>query len=137
MEGDFLKADIDVSGGSDLLKLGSYGGLSIIRISTLTPRSILTPRELLERVGEAPGEQSRARALLSPVVLQAVVFQDERPSEMLVAEVTTTDLRKTRYQVESKDDIRKTRQGYKIETAGGETACFSEEDVESISVVEE
>ncbi len=56
---------------------------------------------------------------------------------MLVVEVTTTDLRKTRYQVESKDDIRKTRQGYKIETAGGETARFSEEEVESISVVEE
>jgi hypothetical protein len=56
---------------------------------------------------------------------------------MLVAEVTTTDLRKTRYQVESKDDIHKTRQGYKIETAGGETVRFSEEDVESISVVEE
>jgi hypothetical protein len=56
---------------------------------------------------------------------------------MLVAEVTTTDLRKTRYQVESKDDIRKTRQGYQIETAGGETARFSEEEVESISIVEE
>lgn len=56
---------------------------------------------------------------------------------MLVAEVTTTDLRKTRYQVESKDDIRKTRQGYKIETAGGETVRFSEEDVESISVVDD
>jgi hypothetical protein len=56
---------------------------------------------------------------------------------MLVAEVTTTDLRKTRYQVESKDDIRKTRQGYKIETTGGETAHFSEAEVESISVVEE
>ena len=56
---------------------------------------------------------------------------------MLVAEVTTTDLRKTRYQVESKDDISKTRQGYKIKTAGGETVRFSEEDVESISVVEE
>jgi len=56
---------------------------------------------------------------------------------MLVAEVTTTDLRKTRYQVQSKDDIRKTRQGYKIETASGESVRFSEEDVESISVVEE
>jgi hypothetical protein len=56
---------------------------------------------------------------------------------MFVAEVTTTDLRKTRYQVESKDDIRKTRQGYKIETASGQTMRFSEEDVESISVVEE
>lgn len=56
---------------------------------------------------------------------------------MLVAEVTTTDLRKTRYQVESTDDVRKTRQGYEIETAGGETVQFSEEDVESISVVEE
>jgi hypothetical protein len=56
---------------------------------------------------------------------------------MLVAEVTTTDLRKTRYRVESKDDIRKTRQEYKIETTGGETVRFSEEEVESISVVEE
>ena len=56
---------------------------------------------------------------------------------MLVAEVTTTDLRKTRYQVESKDDIRKTRQGYKIETTGGETARFSEEEVKPISVVGE
>jgi len=63
--------------------------------------------------------------------------KDKKPSEMLVAEVTTTDQRKTRYQVESKDDIRKTRKGYKIETAGGETAHFSEEEVESISVVEE
>ena len=56
---------------------------------------------------------------------------------MLVVEVTTTDLRKTRYQVQSKDDIRKTRQGYEIQTAGGETERFSEEDVESISVVED
>jgi hypothetical protein len=56
---------------------------------------------------------------------------------MLVAEVTTPDQRKTRYQVESKDDIRKTQQGYKIETAGGESVRFSEEEVESISVVEE
>ena len=56
---------------------------------------------------------------------------------MLVAEVTTTDLQKTRYQVQSKDDIRKPRQGYGIKTAGGETMCFAEEDVESISVVEE
>jgi len=56
---------------------------------------------------------------------------------MLVAEVTTTDLRKTRYQIESKDDVTKTRQGYKIEAANGEVARFSEEDVESISVVDE
>ena len=56
---------------------------------------------------------------------------------MLVAEVTTTDLRKTRYQVESTDDISKTRQGYKIDTAGGENVSFSEEEVESVSVVEE
>jgi len=59
------------------------------------------------------------------------------PSEMLVAEVTTTDLRKTRYQVESRDDIKKTRQGYKIETANGEVVHHSEEDVESISVTDE
>ena len=56
---------------------------------------------------------------------------------MLVAEVTTTDLRKTRYQVESRDDIKKTRQGYKIETASGEVVHHSEEDVESISVTDE
>ena len=56
---------------------------------------------------------------------------------MLVVEVTTTDLQKTRYQVQSKDHIRKTRQGYEIKTAGGETAQFSEEKVESISVVDE
>ena len=56
---------------------------------------------------------------------------------MLVAEVTTTDLQKIRYQVESRDDIRKTRQGYEIEAADGDTAQFSEEEVESISVVEE
>jgi hypothetical protein len=71
------------------------------------------------------------------VLLLSVVFQDIKPSEMLVAEVTTTDLRKTRYQVQSKDDIQKTRQGYKIKTAGGESVRFSEEEVESISVVEE
>ena len=46
-------------------------------------------------------------------------FLDKTPSEMLFAEVTTTDLRKTRYQIQSKDDIQKTRQGYKIETADG------------------
>jgi mRNA-degrading endonuclease toxin of MazEF toxin-antitoxin module len=85
-----------------------------------------------ERVGGAPEERSGPRALLSPDA-----FQDETPTVMLVAEVTTTDLQKTRYQVESKDDISKTRQGYKIETIGGETVHFSEEDVESISVVEE
>ena len=56
---------------------------------------------------------------------------------MLVAEVTTTDLRKTRYQVESKDDIWKTRQGYKIETADGEVVRLPEEEVESISVTDE
>jgi hypothetical protein len=58
-------------------------------------------------------------------------------SAMLVAEVTTTDLRKTRYRVQSKDDIQKTREGYKIETAGGETVRFSEADVESISIVDD
>jgi hypothetical protein len=47
---------------------------------------------------------------------------------MPVAEVTTTDLRKTRYQVESKDDISKTREGYKIETAKEEAACLTEEE---------
>jgi hypothetical protein len=69
--------------------------------------------------------------------LSSAVFQDDTPTEMLVAEVTTTDLRKTRCQVESKDDISKTREGYKIKTASGETVRFPEEDVESISVVEE
>ena len=59
------------------------------------------------------------------------------PSEMPVAEVTTTDLRKTRYQVESKGNIRKTRQGCKIETAKGEAACLIEEEVKPISVVGE
>jgi hypothetical protein len=70
-------------------------------------------------------------------LLSSVVFQKRNAREMLIAEVTTTDLRKTRYQVESTGDIRKTRQGYKIDTTGGETVRFSEEDVESISVVEE
>ena len=59
------------------------------------------------------------------------------PSEMPVAEVTTTDLRKTRYQVESKGDIRKTQQACKIEAADGGTARFLEEKVEPISVVGE
>lgn len=56
---------------------------------------------------------------------------------MLVAEAATTDLRKTRYWVKAQDDISKTRQGYKIDTADGEILRFSEEEVESISVVEE
>ncbi|MCS3698615.1 hypothetical protein [Salinibacter ruber] len=56
---------------------------------------------------------------------------------MLVAELTTTDLRKTRYQIESTGDISKPQQGYRIDTAGRETMRFSEEEVESISVVEE
>jgi hypothetical protein len=56
---------------------------------------------------------------------------------MPIAEVTTTDLRKTRYQVKSKDDISKTPQGYEIKTADGETARFSEEEVESIIVVDD
>lgn len=56
---------------------------------------------------------------------------------MLVAEITTTDLRKTRYQVESRDDIQKTRKGYEIETTDGEVVRHSEEEVESISVTDE
>jgi len=40
-----LDADVVVSGDSDLLELGSYMGIPI-----------LTPRELLEQVGEAPEE---------------------------------------------------------------------------------
>ena len=55
----------------------------------------------------------------------------------MVVEVTKTDLQKTRYQVESRDDVKKTQQGYEIEPANGETVRFSEADVESISVVEE
>ncbi len=66
-----------------------------------------------------------------------IALEAKKRSSVPVAEVTTTDLRKTRYQVESKDDIRKTREGYKIETADGDVRRFSEEDVESISVVEE
>ena len=58
-------------------------------------------------------------------------------SELPVAEVTTTDLRKTRYQVESRDDIQKTRKGYEIETTDGEVVRLPEEEVGSISVVEE
>lgn len=71
------------------------------------------------------------------VHLNTNAFQDQKPSEMLIAEVTTADLRKTRYQVESKDDIRKTQQGYKIETADGEVVRVSENEVESISVTDE
>jgi hypothetical protein len=56
---------------------------------------------------------------------------------MLVVEVTTTDLRKTRYQVQSKDHVTKTQHGYKIKAANGEVAQFSEDEVESISVVED
>jgi hypothetical protein len=41
------------------------------------------------------------------------------------------------YRVQSKDDIQKTKQGYKIKTAGGESVRFSEEEMESISIVEE
>lgn len=40
-----LEADVVVSGDSDLLELGSYMGIPI-----------LTPRELLEQVGEVPEE---------------------------------------------------------------------------------
>ena len=69
--------------------------------------------------------------------IRKVGAERDKPSEMMVVEVTKTDLRKTRYQVDSKDDIKKTRQGYEIETADGETARFSEAEVESISVVEE
>ncbi|WP_263820600.1 hypothetical protein [Salinibacter sp.] len=56
---------------------------------------------------------------------------------MLVAEVITTDLRKTRYQIESTGDISKPQQGYKVKATNGEVLHFSEEEVESISVVEE
>ena len=69
--------------------------------------------------------------------LNTNAFQDQKPSEMLVAEVTTTDLRKTRYQVESRDDIQKTRKGYEIETTDGEVVRLPEEEVESISVTDE
>ena len=66
---------------------------------------------------------------------QPLCEKSSQPS--YAADSTSTDLRKTRYQVKPKDDIRKTRQGYKIETTGGESVRFSEEEVESISVVEE
>ncbi len=56
---------------------------------------------------------------------------------MLVAEVTKTDLRKTRYEVESRDDITETQQGYKIEAANGKVARIPADEIESISVVEE
>jgi len=46
-----------------------------------------------------------------PLVFPPAAFQAKTSSEMLVAEVTTTDLRKTQCQVESKGDIKKTRQG--------------------------
>jgi hypothetical protein len=64
-------------------------------------------------------------------------FLAETPSVMVVAEVTTTDLRKTRYQVESRDDNQKTRKGYEIETTDGEVVRLPEEEVEPISVVGE
>ena len=65
------------------------------------------------------------------------LFQDEPSNKTLVAEVTTTDKRKTRYRVESRDDIKETRQGYEIETAKGEVVQIPEEEVESISVTDE
>jgi hypothetical protein len=64
-------------------------------------------------------------------------FQDETPSAMPVAEVTYTDRRKTRYRVESRDDVAKTQQGYKIEAASGEVVHISADEVETISVVDE
>lgn len=67
----------------------------------------------------------------------SIVFQDETPSEMPVAEVTTTDRRKTRYEVESRDDVTKTQQGYKIEATNGEVVRIPPDEVESISVVDE
>ena len=51
---------------------------------------------------------------MSPALRAPIMSQGTEPSEMLVVEVTTTDLRKTRYQVQSKDHIRKTRQGCEI-----------------------
>ena len=93
------------------------------------------------RTGSAHGRRVVSRGLwaspLRSLDLTLSRRKGKKPGEVLVAEVTTTDLRKTRYQVESKDDISKTRQGYKIETADGGTARFSEEDVEPISVVGE
>jgi hypothetical protein len=56
---------------------------------------------------------------------------------MPVAEVTYTDRRKTRYRVESRDDVAKTQQGYKIEAASGEVVRISADEVETISVVDE
>jgi hypothetical protein len=120
-----MEADVVVSSSSDLLEHRAYMGIPI-----------LTPRKPPEQVELAPEEQPRPRVFLSPVV-----FQDERPSEMLVAEVTTTDLRKTPCRVDSKDHISKTRQqnptGVQDRNGRWGAACFSEEDVEPISVVEE
>lgn len=113
--------ELAASGDPDLLALGANLGIPI-----------LTSRQLLEQVGDALEGCWVLRALPS-----SVVFQNKTLSEMLVAEVTKTDLRKTRYKVESKDDIEKTRQGYKIETANGQVIQLSEEEVETISVVEE
>ncbi len=88
-------------------------------------------------IGDADGGRS-GRSVPDPEPSSTLIaLEAKKRSSVPVAEVTTTDLRKTRYQVESKDDIRKTREGYKIETADGDVLRFSEEDVESISVVEE
>ena len=56
---------------------------------------------------------------------------------MFIAEVTTTNQRKTRYPVKSRDDVTETRKGYKIKAANGEVTRFASDEIESISVVEQ
>ena len=79
----------------------------------------------------------RATCCRTTIWLPHIAPQDQPPTEMFIAEVTTTDQRKTRYPIESRDDVTETRQGYKIKAANGEVARFSNDEVESISVVEE
>jgi hypothetical protein len=55
---------------------------------------------------------------------------------MLVAEVTLADRRKTRYKIESRDDVPKGRQEYEIKPVNEKVVRLSEDGVESISVVD-
>jgi len=81
--------------------------------------------------------KTRLQSDVLPLTFLTYRLRDETPSGMLVAELITKDLRKTRYQIESTGDISKTQQGYKIEATNGEVLHFSEEELESIRVVEE
>ncbi len=60
-----------------------------------------------------------------PLTFLTYRLRDETPSGMLVAELTTTDLRKTRYQIESTGDISKPQQGYRIDTIKSDFLCKS------------